>query len=119
MAKFRGPDNTWQKEKEKLKLDCFWECGDLREKRFIFEGYESNRSLEDLEAMTEKESKTEEYLDKWWSNLELGNRCKRKGEGKRFIYWAMMDPLSKEEKAPILESMRECLAKKVALLGEA
>ncbi|GAI66887.1 unnamed protein product, partial [marine sediment metagenome] len=39
-------------------------------------------------------------------------------EGKRFIYWGMMEPLSKEEKAPILEHIQECLNKKLALLKE-
>ncbi|MBA7527327.1 hypothetical protein ES705_19503 [subsurface metagenome] len=116
MNKFRSPGNTWRKEKEELRLDCWWEDGDLGDKRFVYEGYVSNKSLEDIEAMTEKESKSEGYLDKWWNNLELGNRCKR--EGKKFIYWAMMDPLSKEEKAPILENMRECLNKKLASLKE-
>ena len=117
MTKFRGPGNTWQKEKEKLRLDCWWEDGGLEDKRFVYEGYTSHKSLEDLEAMTEKESKSEGFLNDWWASLELGSKRKRKG--KKYIYWAMMDPLSKEEKAPILEHIQECLSRKLALLEKA
>ncbi|MBA7556512.1 hypothetical protein ES705_49222 [subsurface metagenome] len=29
MTKFRDPGNTWQKETEKSRLDCWWEGADL------------------------------------------------------------------------------------------
>ena len=111
MAKFRGPDDTWQKEKEKLRLDCWWEGADLESKQFMFEGYENNR---DIENIPKGELKTEEYLDKWWNSLELGDR--RKYEGKKFIYWWVMDPLPPEQKDPILKHTQECLNEKLALL---
>lgn len=113
MTKFRGPGNTWRKEKENLRLDCWWEGAYLEDKQFMFWPYEHNRDTEDV---PKEELKTEEYLDKWWNSLKLGS--KKSCEGKRFIYWAMMDPLSKEEKDPILENMRECLNEKLALLGK-
>ena len=113
MTKFRGPGNPWREKVEKLRLDCWWEYGTVGDKQFMFEGYENSRSLEDT---PKGELKTEEYLDKWWHTLKLGN--KRKREGKRHIHWAMMDPLSKEEKAPILEHIQECLSRKLASLKE-
>ncbi|MBA7538125.1 hypothetical protein ES705_30399 [subsurface metagenome] len=114
MTKFKGPGNPWREKVEKLRLDCFWEGGDLEDKQFMFQGYENRRSLEDT---PKGELKTEEYLDKWWNRLKLGN--KRKHIGKRHIYWAMMEPFSEEEKAPILEHIQECLSKKLALLEKA
>ncbi len=113
MTKFRSPGNTWQKEKEGLKLDCWWQNGYLADKRFIYEGYVNSRRFEDT---PKGELKSEKFLDNWWNGSELGN--KRKRGSKKFFYWAIMDPLSKEEKAPILKHIRKCLAKKVALLGE-
>ncbi|GAI80544.1 unnamed protein product [marine sediment metagenome] len=101
MVKFRGPGNTWQKEKEELRLDCWWKGGNIGDKRFIYERYTNGKNLEDIEAMTEKESKSEGFLNGWWASLELGS--KRKREGKKFIYWAIVDPLTPEEKIPILE----------------
>jgi len=111
MSKFRGPGNTWRKEKENLRLDCWWEGADLESKQFEFEGYENNRDTEDV---PKGELKSEKFLDNWWSNLELGS--KRKGEGKRFIYWWVMDPLPPEQKDPILKDTEECLKEKLALL---
>jgi len=111
MTKFRGPGNTWQGKKEKLRLDCWWEGADLESKQFMFEGYENNRDIEDT---PKGELKTEEYLDKWWNSLELGSR--RKCEGKKFIYWSIMDPLTPEEKAPILKHTQECINEKLSLL---
>ncbi|GAI60773.1 unnamed protein product [marine sediment metagenome] len=113
MTKFRGPGNTWRKEREHLKLNCWWSFQDLRDKQFMFWPYEHNKDPEDV---PKGELKTEKFLDNWWNSLELGSRVKL--EGKRFIYWGMMEPLSKEEKAPILEHIQECLNKKLALLKE-
>ena len=105
MTKFRGPGNTWQKETEKSRLDCWWEGADLESQRFMFEGYKNNRAIEDT---PKGELKTEEYLNNWWGELEL--------KDKKFIYKAMMDPLSKEEKTPIFKNIEECLKEKLALL---
>jgi len=111
MTKFRGPGNTWQKETEKSRLDCWWEGADLSSQQFMFEGYKNKRAIEDT---PKGELKTEEYLDKWWNSLELGSR--REGEGKKFIYWAIMDPLTPGEKTPIFKNIEECLKEKLALL---
>ena len=101
------PGNAWQKrEIKELRLNCWWECALLGDKQFMFEGYENNRSDEDV---PEKEQKSEKWLDGWWGELDL--------KDKEYIYWSMMDPLSKEEKAPILEEVRELLEKKLALKG--
>jgi len=113
MTKFRGPGDTWRKEKDKLRLDCWWEGADLDSKQFMFEGYENNRDTEDV---PKGELKSEKFLDDWWNNLELGNR--RKHKGKKFIYWCVMDPLSPEEKDLILKHTQECLNEKLALLGK-
>lgn len=100
------PGNTWQKRRtQKLRLDCWWECAELKSKQFVFEPYENNRNVEDV---PEKEMKSEKWLDAWWAELDL--------KAKKFIYWAIMDPLSKEEKAPILENTRNCLETKLALM---
>jgi len=106
------PGNPWQKRRTKeLRLDCWWEYGDLDDKRFIYEGYVGNKSLEEYQAMTENELKNEKYLNKWWENeLNL--------EDKKHIYWSMMDPLTPEEKAPVLDHIQKCLKKKLAILGK-
>jgi len=111
MVKFRGPGNTWQKEKEELRLDCWWEGADLESKQYQFEGYENNRDSKDV---PKKELKDEKFLDEWWNNLELGNR--REGEGKRFAYWWIMNGMEKEQKTAILKDVQECLKEKLALL---
>jgi len=106
------PGGIWQKRKTKeLRLDCWWEGADLESKQSIFEGYENNRDIEDI---PKRELKSEKFLDEWWANLELGN--KNKGEGKKFIYWWIMDPLPLEQKNPILKHMQECLKEKLTLL---
>ncbi|MBA7575721.1 hypothetical protein ES695_01215 [Candidatus Atribacteria bacterium 1244-E10-H5-B2] len=109
------PGGTWQKGKTKeLMLDCWWEGADLESKRFMFEGYENNRDLEDVPKGYEL--KDEKFLDDWWDSLEPGNR--REGEGKKFIYWWTMGGLEKEQKASILKNTRKCLKGKLALLKE-
>lgn len=100
------PGNTWQKRKTKeLRLNCWWEYGDLGDKQFIYEGSKNKRSIEDT---SKKELKDEKFLNNWWDSLSL--------EDKKFLYWAMMNPLSKEEKSPILDHIQKCLEKKLALL---
>lgn len=106
------PGGSWQKRRTKeLMLNCWWEGCDLESKQFIFEGYENNR---DLENTPKRELKSEKFLDDWWANLEIGS--KRKYEGKKFIYWWVMDPLPPEQKTPILKNTQKCLKEKLALL---
>jgi len=106
------PGNSWQKRKtQEFRVDCFWEYGNFKDKRFIYEGYVDNKSLEEYQAMTENELKSEKYLDSWWENeLNL--------EDKKHIYWSMMDPFTPEERSPILEHIQKCLKKKLAILGK-
>jgi hypothetical protein len=100
------PGNTWQKRRiRELRLDCWWEGAELESKLFMFEGYENGRRVEDV---PEKEMKSEKWLDDWWAELDL--------KVKKHIYWAIMEALSKEEKAPILEHTRERLERKLALM---
>jgi len=102
------PGGPWQKKSiEKLRLLCWWEIADLESKQFIFEGYVNKRDPKDV---SKEELKSEEFLNNWWGEFGL--------EDKIFFYWAMMDPLSKEEKAPILKHMQECLKEKLALMGK-
>jgi len=92
------PGGPWQKKSiEKLRLTCWWEIADLESKQFIFEGFTDG----DIKDIPKRELKSEEFLNNWWGELEL--------EDKKYLYWAMMDPLSKEQKAPILKHMQECL----------
>ncbi len=114
MTKFKGPGNPWREKVEKLRLDCWWEGADLGSWRYIFEGYENNRDSKDVPKEDRKDRK---FLNAWWNHLKLGNR--RKGEGKRFIYWWIMDPLPPEQKDPILKDTEECLNEKLALLKKA
>ncbi|MBA7556513.1 hypothetical protein ES705_49223 [subsurface metagenome] len=71
----------------------------------MFGGYINKRDPKDV---SEKELKSEEYLNNWWGGLTL--------KDKKFLYWAIMEPLSKEEKTPIFKNIEECLKKKLALL---
>jgi len=97
--------NIYQKRKiSETRYNCFWECGDLGDKRFIYEGRINERDSKDV---SEKELKSEKWLDNWWGKLEP--------EQKKFIYWAMMDPLTKEEKTPIYKQIEKCLKKKLAV----
>jgi len=106
------PGGSWQKKRtEELRLKCWWEGADLESKQFMFEVYENNRDSEDI---PKGELKDEKFLNDWWDNLELGDR--HKYEGKKFIYWSMMDPLTPEEKSPILKNTQECLKEKLALM---
>ncbi|MBA7564859.1 hypothetical protein ES695_07780 [Candidatus Atribacteria bacterium 1244-E10-H5-B2] len=113
MTKFRGPGNTWRKEKDRLRLDCWWEGADLDSKQLMFEGYENNRDTEDV---PKGELKSEKFLDNWWNDLELGSRIKT--EGKKFIYWWVMLGVEGEERTLILKNTQECLNEKLALLGK-
>lgn len=99
-----GGDRFKKREMSETRYNCWWEYGDLEDKRFIYEGCINKRDPKDV---SEKELKSEKYLNNWWGELEL--------KDKKFIYWAMMDPLTKEEKTPIFEHMEKCLKRKLAL----
>lgn len=108
------PGGSWQKKRtEELRLECWWEGADLDSKQFMFEGYENNRDPEDI---PKKKLKDEKFLNNWWDSLELGN--KREGEGKKWIYWWVMNWLEQELKTPILKHTQECLKEKLALMGK-
>ena len=107
------PGGPWQKRRiAELRLLCWWEGADLESKQFVYEGYINKRDSADISM---GELKDEKFLDAWWSDLELGN--KNEGTGKKYLYWAIMNPLSKKEKAPILKNTRECLNEKLALIN--
>lgn len=106
------PGGTWQKKRtEELRLECWWEGADLESKQFMFEGYENDRDIKDI---PKKKLKDEKFLNDWWDKLELGS--KREGEGKKFIYWWVMNGLEQEQKTPILKHTQECLKEKLALM---
>ena len=98
--------NIYQKrEISEARYNCFWEYGDLEDKRFIYEGCINKRDIKDV---PEKELKSEEFLNSWWGELDI--------KDKKFLYWAIMDPFTKEEKTPIFKYIEKCLKKKLALL---
>jgi len=97
--------NIYRKRRiSELRLNCFWEYGDLEDKRFIYEGCLNKRDPKDV---SEKELKSEEYLNSWWGELELGF--------KKGIYKAIMEPFTKKEKSFHFKHIEECLKKKLAL----
>jgi hypothetical protein len=97
--------NIYQKrEISEARYNCFWEYSDLEDKRWVYELCINKRDPKDV---SEKELKSEKWLDNWWGELEL--------KDKKFIYWAVMDPLSKEEKTPIFLHIEECSKKKLAV----
>ena len=100
------PGGPWQKKRiEILRLKCWWEIADLESKQFIFEGFEKKRDIKDV---PKGELKSEEFLNNWWGLFGF--------EYENFLYWAMMDPLSRGEKAPILKLVEECLREKLDLI---
>lgn len=91
------PGGPWQKKRAgELRLVCWWQIADLESKQFIFEGYEKKRDIKDV---PKGELKDEKFLNDWWD--------KREGATKEYIYWSIMNPLTPEEKAPILKHMQE------------
>ena len=71
------PGNAWQKRRTKeLRLNCWWEYGELGDKQRIFEGYENKRDLKDI---PKEELKNEEYLNNW-----CGSRTDHKSNSRGF-----------------------------------
>ncbi|MBA7514244.1 hypothetical protein ES705_06269 [subsurface metagenome] len=102
------PGGPWQKKRtEILRLECWWGIADIESKQFVFEGYVNKRDPKDV---CKEELKGEQYINDWWSGLNLID--------KKFIYKAIMAPLTKEEKAPILKHTQECLQEILAFKGE-
>jgi len=100
------PGGPWRKRRTRvLRLQCWWECADLESKQFVYEGHINKRDIKDVPG---GEKKDEKFLDAWWGELGF--------EDRKFLYWAIMSPLSKKEKAPILKNTRECLNEKLALM---
>ena len=104
-----GGNITQKRKISEARLNCWWENNDLETKQFIFEGYENRRKPREFDAMPKEELKDEKYLNNWWGRLDL--------ENKKFIYKTLMKELTPQEKAPILESMQECLQRKLARLN--
>jgi len=102
------PGGPWQKKMiEILRLKCFWNVGDLESRQFIYEGYINKRDIKDI---PQEELEDEEFLNAWWDELKF--------EERKNIYKAIMDPLTKEEKAPILKLVQKCLEGETGLNGK-
>ncbi|MBA7563016.1 hypothetical protein ES695_11170 [Candidatus Atribacteria bacterium 1244-E10-H5-B2] len=100
------PGNAWDKRHRKeLRLECFWEYGDLNDKQMIYEGFENKRDIKDV---PKKELKDEKLLDIWWGELDLEDK---ESINKEIISWQ-----DREWKAEHSKRMQECLKKKLALL---
>jgi len=102
-----GGDIYRKRRISEARYNCFWEYGELEDKQFIYEGCLNFDNLKDFKAIHKKELESEKWLNSWWGELELGS--------KKHIYWAIMEPFTKEEKTPILKHIEECLKKKLAL----
>jgi len=102
------PGGPGQKKSiEILRLKCWWNVGDLESRQFIYEGYINKRDIKDI---PQEELEDEEILNAWWDELKF--------EERKNIYKAIMDPLTKEEKAPILKLVQECLKEETGLNGK-
>ena len=101
------PGNTWQKRRTKeLRLDCFWEDLNLRDKRFIYEYFVNYRSLKDT---PKKELKDKKFLDTWWNNkIDI--------ETKKQTYKEVMSWQTPKFRAESLDRIIECIKKKSAVL---
>ena len=100
------PGGEYQKRNvREIRYNCFWELSLLGDKQFIFYGSTGGKEIKDI---PKEELKDKKYLNDWWVLLEF--------EDRKHIYWSMMGPLSQEEKAPILNEIKECMEKKLALL---
>lgn len=100
------PGGSWQKKRIKeLRLDCWWECMPLIDMQWVFEKYINERYFEDV---SEEELKNEEYLDNWWSELNL--------ENKRDIKRILMTNVKKESRLEIFKNVEKYLKEKLALL---
>ncbi|GAI82338.1 unnamed protein product, partial [marine sediment metagenome] len=59
--------NAWDKRHRKeLRLECFWEDTNLKDKRMFFENFENDRDLKDV---PKEELKGKKDLDTWWDSI--------------------------------------------------
>ena len=97
------PGNAFNKRRiREMKLDCWWEDGDLESKQFIFEGCEKGR---DIDKVPKDELSEEIEMCSWWMSLDIKN--------KKSIYDIMMKELFGEQKTKILNNIEECLKEKL------
>jgi len=102
------PGNDWQKRKIKqLRIDCWWEFGDLEDKQFIYEYFENERNIDNV---PKRELRGEKYIDKWWLELEL--------EFKRVIIKKVLSWQDQKFRTRHFKRINKCLEKKLAVLYE-
>jgi len=102
------PGNTWKKRKIKqLRIDCWWEFGDIEDKQMIYEYLENER---DIKNVSKRELKGEKYIDKWWLGLEL--------EVKEDIIKKILSWQDQKFKTRHFKRINKCLKKKLAVLYE-
>ena len=102
------PGNTWQKRKIKqLRIDCWWEYGDLEDKQITYEYFENER---DIKNVPKRELRGEKYIDKWWSRLEL--------EVKEDIIKKILSWQDQKFRTRHFKRINKCLEKKLAVLSE-
>ena len=100
------PGNAWDKRHRKeLRLECFWEDANLKDKRLFFENFENDRDLKDV---PKEELKGKKDLDIWWDTI-------LDFETKKDIYKEVMSWQDREFKIEHLKRMQKCLKKKIAL----
>lgn len=88
-----------------VRLNCFWKCLFTPDMQVGYEAYENKRFAEDT---PKKQLKSKEYLNEWWSKLDL--------EDKNPIYKFFMSLLTREDKSKLYDKMQECL--KIELEGD-
>ncbi|MBA7564860.1 hypothetical protein ES695_07785 [Candidatus Atribacteria bacterium 1244-E10-H5-B2] len=102
------PGNSWQKrEIKRLRLDCFWEYGELEDKQMIYENFENER---DIGNVPKRELKQERYIDDWWLGLEP--------EVKEDIIKKILSWQTQKFRTRHFKRVNKCLEKKLAVLFE-
>jgi len=102
------PGNTWQKKKIKqLRVDCWWEFGDIGDKQITYEHFENER---DIKNVPKRELKHEKHIDDWWGELEL--------EVKRDIIKKILSWQDQKFRTRHFKRINKCLEKKLAVLYE-
>ncbi len=102
------PGNSWQKrEIKRLRLDCFWEYGELEDKQMIYENFENER---DIGNVPKRELKQERYIDDWWLGLEP--------EVKEDIIKKILSWQDQKFRTRHFKRINKCLEKKLAVLFE-
>jgi len=102
------PGNTWQKRKiGQLRIDCWWEYGDLEDKQITYEYFENER---DINNVSKRELRGEKYIDKWWLGLELEVK---EDSIKKILSWQ-----DQKFRTRHFKRINKCLKKKLALLYE-